>query len=71
MRPRIGRLAKLVLVWYNTGMEQEQQSKKVSFVFPLDVLEGMRKLAKAHQRSLIGEIIWALRHYITQQQESR
>jgi hypothetical protein len=49
-------------------MEQKEAKEKITFVFPKDVLDAMRKLAKDHQRSLIGEIIWALRQYINQQQ---
>jgi hypothetical protein len=37
--------------------------RHVSIRFPLDVLEVMRKLAKQHERSLNGEVIWALREY--------
>jgi len=55
-------------MWYNTGMEQHDVKEKATFLFPKDVLDAMRKLAKDHQRSLIGEIIWALRQYIKQQE---
>jgi uncharacterized protein (DUF4415 family) len=57
-----------VYTWHNTCMEQKEAKEKITFVFPKDVLDAMRKLAKDHQRSLIGEIIWALRQYINQQQ---
>lgn len=58
--------------WNNYGiipaLEAKPEQHKVTFFFPIDVLDTMRRLAKDHQRSLIGEIIWALRHYIKQQQ---
>ncbi len=43
---------------------------KVGFVFPVDVTENMKRLARAHQRSLVGEIVWALREYIARQQQA-
>ena len=51
-------------------MEQKPAAPKeeATFVYPREILDAMRRLAKAHQRSLIGEIIWALRQYITQQE---
>jgi hypothetical protein len=49
-------------------MEQQSPTKKkITFVYPLEVLERMRQLAAAHGRSLNGEITWALRQYIAQQ----
>jgi hypothetical protein len=37
---------------------------RISIRFPLDVLNAIRALAKQHERSFNGEIIWALREYI-------
>lgn len=34
--------------------------------YPADVLEQMKKLAQAHERSFNGEVVWALREYIQQ-----
>jgi hypothetical protein len=48
---------------------EEKQIKRVTIIFPLDVWAAMRDLAKAHGRSLVQEIIWALRHYIQQHQD--
>jgi hypothetical protein len=50
-------------------MEKKPVLKQVTFMFPLDILETMRRLAKDHQRSLVGEIVWALRQYIARQSE--
>lgn len=36
--------------------------------YPPDLLGELRKLAQEHERSLNGEIVWALRQYIAQQQ---
>jgi hypothetical protein len=60
-----------VLLLYNEGMEKKPGVKQVTFMFPLDVLETMRRLAQFHQRSLVGEIVWALRQYIAQQPEEK
>ncbi len=45
------------------------QEKPVSTRYPLDVLETMKQLAQEHERSFNGEVVWALRLYITQQQK--
>ncbi|HUY79780.1 MAG TPA: Arc family DNA-binding protein [Ktedonobacterales bacterium] len=37
--------------------------QRISIRFPLDVLAAIRALAKQHERSFNGEIIWALREY--------
>ncbi len=52
-------------------MQQKEVKEKVTFLYPKEILDAMRKLAKDHQRSLIGEIIWALRQYIKQQEQER
>jgi hypothetical protein len=36
---------------------------RISIRFPLDVVHALRKLAKQHERSFNGEVIWALREY--------
>ena len=42
----------------DTATKDEQ---RISIRFPLDMLEAIRKLAKQHERSFNGEVIWALR----------
>jgi len=37
--------------------------RRISIRFPLDVLAVIRALAKKHERSFNGEVIWALREY--------
>jgi predicted transcriptional regulator len=41
--------------------------KKITFVFPLEVIERIRHLAVEHGRSLNGEMVWALRQYLARQ----
>ncbi len=36
---------------------------RISIRFPLDILAAIRVLAKKHERSFNGEVIWALREY--------
>jgi hypothetical protein len=36
---------------------------RISIRFPLDVLAAIRALAKKHERSFNGEVIWALREF--------
>ena len=38
--------------------------------YPPDLLEELRKLAQEHERSLNGEIVWALRQYVEQQKKA-
>jgi hypothetical protein len=42
----------------------ERGERRISIRFPLNVLAAIRALAKKHERSFNGEIIWALREYI-------
>jgi hypothetical protein len=37
--------------------------RRISIRFPLDVLAVIRALAKQHERSFNGEVVWALREY--------
>jgi len=37
---------------------------KLTVRLPLDVIEGLKYSAKAHYRSLNGEIVWGLEQYI-------
>jgi hypothetical protein len=46
-------------------MESTQKGeRRISIRFPLDVLDAIRALAKRHERSFNGEVIWALREYV-------
>ena len=44
--------------------------RRISIRFPLDVLEVIRRLAKQHERSFNGEVIWALREYAKRHEPS-
>ena len=41
--------------------------KKVTFVYPLEIIERIRQLAAEHGRALNGAIIWALRQSLARQ----
>jgi hypothetical protein len=43
--------------------DTSKRERHVSIRFPVEVLEVIRQLAKQHERSLNGEVIWALREY--------
>jgi hypothetical protein len=45
--------------------------RRISIRFPLDVLAVIRTLAKRHERSFNGEVIWALREYAERQKDER
>jgi hypothetical protein len=44
-----------------------QGERRISIRFPLDVLAAIRALAKKHERSFNGEVLWALREYAGRQ----
>jgi hypothetical protein len=44
-----------------------KREQSISIRFPLDVLAVIRTLAKQHERSFNGEVIWALREYAERQ----
>ena len=44
-----------------------KREQSISIRFPLDVLALIRTLAKQHQRSFNGEVVWALREYAKRQ----
>jgi hypothetical protein len=56
----------LYLIHLYTRYRTDSPSKSerhISIRFPLDVLGLIRKLAKYHERSFNGVVIWALREY--------
>lgn len=46
-------------------MSSEKPIKHMNVRFPADLLEELRRSAKENGRSLHGEILWALREYVT------
>jgi len=48
-------------------MNKQQTEKRISIRFPIDLLEAIRKRAKASERSFNGEVIWLLRRAIEQE----
>jgi hypothetical protein len=48
-------------------MSDTPKEQRISIRFPSDVLTGIKDLARQHERSFNGEIIWALRTYMAQQ----
>jgi len=49
----------------------ETTIQAVTIRFPLSVLEGVRAVAKQHDRSLNGEVIAALREHIKRSQKDK
>jgi hypothetical protein len=49
----------------------QKGERRISIRFPLDVLAAIRALAKKHERSFNGEIIWALREYIERDRDEK
>ena len=63
---------RLYPVWcYNRYMENTPRETRISIRFPQDVLAALRTLARQHERSFNGEVIWALREYVARQQGGR
>jgi hypothetical protein len=42
-------------------MKTKKREVQLNVRFPPEVLEGLRRLAAEHQRSLNGEIVWLVR----------
>ena len=53
------------------GTPDEATIQAVTIRFPLSVLEGVRAVAKQHDRSLNGEVIAALREHIKRSQKDK
>ncbi len=51
-------------------MDTEQHEIKLTIRIPAEIAEKMRRLAKAHDRSLNGEIVRALREYSEQREQA-
>jgi hypothetical protein len=47
-------------------MDCREQETRITIRIPTAIAEELRRLAKAHDRSLNGEIVWALREYTLQ-----
>jgi predicted transcriptional regulator len=45
-------------------MDKKPTAKKITFIYPVELVERLRHLAREHQRSLNGELVWALRQYV-------
>ncbi len=52
-------------------MDTRGKETRITIRFPAEVIVVLRQLAKQHDRSLNGEIVWALREYIVTQQETQ
>ncbi|HUY79640.1 MAG TPA: Arc family DNA-binding protein [Ktedonobacterales bacterium] len=53
------------------GNPKRAEEVRITFRMPADVAEGIRASAKANDRSLNGEIVRALREYLTRQQHQK
>jgi hypothetical protein len=52
-------------------IKKKKATTAINTRYPNNVLETLRVLAQQHQRSLNGEIVWALQDYISRQRQSR
>ncbi len=48
-----------------------KRAQSIAIRFPLDVLALIRTLARKHERSFNGEVIWALREYAERHKEHK
>jgi len=55
----------------NPNRAEVNDEVRITFRMPADVAEGIRASAKANDRSLNGEIVRALREYLTRQQHQK
>ena len=61
----------LGVLWYNPIMDTEQPPHKVTVDIPQDVWEAVRALARAHQRSFVKELVWALQEYVRRERRRK
>ena len=54
---------------YNRHMDTERNVVHISIRFPRELADAIRRLAKEHDRSINGEVVRAVREYITRQQQ--
>lgn len=47
------------------GRSQDRPKAAILLRLPPELAEQLRRLARAHDRSLNGELVWALRLYVT------
>ena len=59
------------IIVYNGCMNTEQDVVHISIRFPSELADAIRRLAKEHDRSINGEVVRAVREYITRQQQQR
>ena len=52
-------------------MEKQQEEVKITLRMPADVAEGMKQSAHENDRSLNGEIVRALREYLTKRKRTK
>ena len=48
-------------------MKTSESDIRITVRFPADVVAGLRVSAQEHQRSLNGEIVWAMKEYLARQ----
>ncbi len=49
----------------------ETQEHRLTIRLSVEVVAALKQLARAHARSLNGEVDWALREYIARQKDRR
>jgi hypothetical protein len=50
-------------------MEQKQGKQKVTVLIPAEIVMQLKQVARKHQRSFNGELIWALQQYLMEQKD--
>ena len=50
-------------------MGKQREDIKITLRVPPEVADEMKRLAREHDRSLNGELAWAIREYIARQQK--
>jgi hypothetical protein len=52
-------------------MDTRKDEVKITLRIPADVAEGMKQSAHENNRSLNGEIVWALREYLAKRKRAK
>jgi rRNA-processing protein FCF1 len=47
-------------------MDEQERKQKITVMIPSTIVNQLKQIAKRHQRSFTGELIWALQQYLEQ-----
>lgn len=59
----------MLLKWcYTVAMERNEQIVSTNTRYPKELHDALQRLAREHRRSFNAEVMWALQHYVQQEE---